>query len=741
MFKSILTAIFSVLIIPIVFSQSKTPENGELYIDTVVPRIDITINPDTLVWIYENVWSNTEFHADFVFDNGNVRDTVKSVGFRLRGNTSRVSQKKSFKVSFNTFKSKKFYGVEKLNLNGEHNDPSIMRAKMMWDILRSWGIPAPRVNHVRLFINDVYYGLYLNVEHIDEEFIKERFDNNDGNLYKCTYPADLKYLGSDPNVYKLPNGGGRVYELQTNEMADDYSDLANFIDILNNKPNSDFICELGEVLNIYDYLKIAAADIFCGNWDGYIFNNNNFYLYHNLETDKMEYIPYDTDNTFGIDWFNIDWAERNMYNWEKDGTTRPLYTRMMDHPELRKQFTYYAKQLIEDELDIDAIIQNVENRKLMIAQYVANDPYYPLDYGYSYDDFLNSYNQGTGNHVKYGLYPFLIARKLSMQNQLEVGNMVPLIKYIKHKRELGEQIQIQARVEAQAFPLIVKVIYNQNGGNLEEELMTTNGDGIYRATLNTIKLETEVQYQIQVMDNNGQVQTLPCQAYNVIAITGDKPLLFVNEIMASNTSTLADEYGNFSDWVEIYNGDDKDVFLGDFYLSDNLSWPDKWKLPNVTLAAGDFELIWTDGNPTLGTHHADFKLDKGGESIGIFNSNLNPVDSLSFGNQLADISFGRESDAANQWITFSSPTPKASNNSTPLGIDLIVKENGLNIYPNPVNGGRIYFDQEIDCTIYTISGVKVFEAREVSSIESKYFKPGIYFVISKTGAKGRFIVY
>lgn len=741
MFKSILTAIFSVLIIPIAFSQSKTPENGELYIDTLVPRIDIVINPDTLVWIYENVWSNTEFHADFVFDNGNVRDTVKSVGFRLRGNTSRVSKKKSFKVSFNTYKSKKFYGVEKLNLNGEHNDPSIMRAKMMWDILRSWGIPAPRVNHVRLFINDVYYGLYLNVEHIDEEFLKDRYDNNDGNLYKCTYPADLKYLSSDPNAYKLNNGSGRVYELQTNETADDYSDLANFIDILNNKPNSDLICELGEVLNIYDYLKIAAADIFCGNWDGYIFNNNNFYLYHNIETDKLEYIPYDTDNTFGIDWFNIDWAERNIYNWEKDGTTRPLYTRMMDHPELRKQFTYYAKQLIEEELDIDAIIQDVENRKLMIAQYVANDPYYPLDYGYSYDDFLNSYTQGTGNHVKYGLYPFLIARKLSMQNQLEEGNMVPLIKYIKHKRELGEQIQIQAKVEAQAFPLIVKVVYNENGGELKDALMSTDGDGIYSATLTNIALETEVQYQIQVMDNNGQVQTLPCQAYTVIAIIGDRPLLFVNEIMASNTSTLADEYGNFSDWVEIYNGDDKDVFLGDFYLTDNLNWPDKWKLPNVTLAAGDFELIWTDGDPNLGTHHADFKLDKGGESIGIFNSNLNPVDSLSFDNQLTDISFGRETDASPQWITFTTPTPKASNSSIALDIGELPNEKQIYVYPNPAHGGRIYLSQEINAWVYNSSGVCVYKGNNIKSIDISKYTLGLYIIISEEGFKTRFIVY
>lgn len=78
-------------------SQTIFPENGELYIDTTVPRIDITLDTDILAWLYEwdNLESDVEFTASFVFDNGNMRDTIYPVGFRLRGNTSRYSQKKS----------------------------------------------------------------------------------------------------------------------------------------------------------------------------------------------------------------------------------------------------------------------------------------------------------------------------------------------------------------------------------------------------------------------------------------------------------------------------------------------------------------------------------------------------------------------------------------------------------------------------------------------------------------------
>ncbi len=157
-----------------------------------------------------------------------------------------------------------------MNLNGEHNDPSIMRAKLMWDLLRKWDIPAPRANHVRLYINGNYHGLYLNVEHIDEEFVDKRFGNKDGNLYKCLYPADLDYLGQNPDLYKLEDNGRRVYELKRNEEADNYSDLASFIDVLNNTTSIDFECEMDDVFNTTDYLNVIAADVLCGNWMVYL---------------------------------------------------------------------------------------------------------------------------------------------------------------------------------------------------------------------------------------------------------------------------------------------------------------------------------------------------------------------------------------------------------------------------------------------------------------------------------------
>src|SRR3989337_4138626 len=116
---------------------AQTDESWKIYDDSHVARVDITIDPSSLQWIYNNVQSDSEHVATFHFKNNWIDETVDSIGFRLRGNTSRDSKKKSFKVSFNTFiKGRDFHNVEKLNLNGEHNDPSIIRRNFALIILK-----------------------------------------------------------------------------------------------------------------------------------------------------------------------------------------------------------------------------------------------------------------------------------------------------------------------------------------------------------------------------------------------------------------------------------------------------------------------------------------------------------------------------------------------------------------------------------------------------------------------------
>ena len=748
MFRKFLLLLFLLGYLVSLNGQPVFPEEGPLYCDEVVPRIDILIDPDTLDWLYddENIWSNREFHAIFVFDNGTIHDTIEPVGFRLRGNTSRHSKKKSFKVSFNTFvQGAKYYGVEKLNLNGEHNDPSIMRSKICWDILRKYEIPAPRSNHVRVYINHEYYGLYLNVEHIDENFVKSRFENNDGNLYKCLYPADLDYIGPDPDLYKLYHNDRRVYDLKTNKAEDDYSGLANFIDVLNNTPDDVLVCKLNVVFNVYDYIKMITFDILTGNWDGPIYNKNNFYLYHNPKTGKFEYIPYDLDNTFGIDWMGIDWAKRNIYQWKKNGEPRPIYSRLKNNPEFRKQFTYYFNKLVTELIDTAAFEQRVLELRSKLSPYVINDPYYPQDYGFSYSDFLNSVYQSWGSHVKYGIIPYFNTRVESVLQQLENTEMKPVIKYINHKRVSASAVSITAYAEAEYNPATVQVKYTLNDNQVNYLTMYDDGDHndgkagdlIYGGIVTGIPAYAELHYQIEVTDNQQLNRLLPCDAIVVPAFGSDTPVLYINEFMASNNHTMADEHGNFSDWIEVYNAEDQPVYLGDIFLTDNLSLPGKWKMPAVDIPAKGFILFWADGKPELGDHHTNFKLSKGGEEIGIYTPGGAAIDEIVFGPQTTDISYGRLPDGGIEYHFFAEPTPGYSNVPDAVAEH---QQTLFTVYPNPATGNYVSFSETTGCRVFNGFGQLVFETSGASGFQTGRFSPGLYLIVTEDGRSCKLII-
>ena len=171
-----------------VIGQLLHPANSSAFLQNEVAKIYITMNPqDFITMVGDSTGSTYEFPAEFIYISSAFNDTLDTVGIRLRGNTSLASAKKSFKIDFNAYNSGfKWLDLKSINLNGEHNDVSIMRSRTCQEMLRLAGLPAARTSYIELYINGEYKGIYLNVEHIDDQFIEARFTNDDtGNLYKA----------------------------------------------------------------------------------------------------------------------------------------------------------------------------------------------------------------------------------------------------------------------------------------------------------------------------------------------------------------------------------------------------------------------------------------------------------------------------------------------------------------------------------------------------------------------------
>ena len=142
---------------------------------------------------------------------------------------------------------------------------------------------------------------------------------------------------------------------------------------------------------------------------------------------------------------------------------------------------------------------------------------------------------------------------------------------------------------------------------------------------------------------------------------GQSPEILINEFLASNLTTNRDpEFGELSDWIELYNAGPGTANLGGYYVTDDLDEPLKWQIPGRTLiAGGGFLLLWADGRDT--GLHTSFKLSRAGEQLGLYTPEGGLVDTLTFGAQQDDLSYGRLGDGANQWSFFSPPSPGAVN--------------------------------------------------------------------------------
>ena len=145
--------------------------------------------------------------------------------------------------------------------------------------------------------------------------------------------------------------------------------------------------------------------------------------------------------------------------------------------------------------------------------------------------------------------------------------------------------------------------------------------------------------------------------------------VYINEFMASNTSAVKDpDYNNEADWIELYNDGTSEVNL-DGYLSDNLNNPNKWRINAITISAKGFVILWADSKDSA--NHTNFNLSATAEQIGLYKPDLSAVDTLSYGLQDPNISYGRSTDGSSIWTLFTASTPGSSNIS--MGYSGIVK--------------------------------------------------------------------
>ncbi|HIO66899.1 MAG TPA: T9SS type A sorting domain-containing protein, partial [Flavobacteriales bacterium] len=214
-----------------------------------------------------------------------------------------------------------------------------------------------------------------------------------------------------------------------------------------------------------------------------------------------------------------------------------------------------------------------------------------------------------------------------------------------------------------------------------------SGDGIYGALIPAQSPAATVYYYIYA-ENNSAGMFSPVRAeyefYSYIVegvqlAAGD---LVINEFMASNSSAVADQNGEFDDWIELYNNTSSDISLHNMFLSDDLTDPLDWRFPDTTIGANDFIIVWADNDAQTGLH-ASFKLSSLGEDVVLSNSDGSLLDSISFSQQITDLTTGRYPNGTGSFQTL---FPTFGTVNSVLGINNLPDDlAGFAVYPNPAS--------------------------------------------------------
>jgi hypothetical protein len=132
------------------------------------------------------------------------------VGVRSRGSGSRNPHKPGLKVDFGRYADQKFLGLKSVVLANAVQDPAMLKQRVAMLMYERMGLPAPRVAHVRVFVNEVYLSLYMLIEPIDKNFLARVYGTDQNG--KKENDGYLGYWGPN-NFYMYRFEGKEVSQL------------------------------------------------------------------------------------------------------------------------------------------------------------------------------------------------------------------------------------------------------------------------------------------------------------------------------------------------------------------------------------------------------------------------------------------------------------------------------------------------------------------------------------------------
>ena len=613
-----------------------------------------------------------------------------SVGVAYKGNSTynENNLKNPLKIKLaEVFDFQQYHNCQTLKLSNGFKDPSFVREVLSYEIGRKY-MDMPLSNYATVYINDQYYGLFVSSESINGDFMEKRFYCDDDNVrVKCnpdygSGSSSMEYLGSDTTLYYSS------YEMKSDFGWTELADLCN--QLQNNLAN------IEQVLDVDAAIWMLAFDNVLVNLDSYIGPlKQNYYL---IQDDNGIFHPVIWDLNQSIASFTMlggppgppnmsDFTDLELFHKETD-QTYPLIYYLFSNPRYRKMYVAHCKTIVYENFANDDYYTRGQQLQSIIDAEVQNEP----NGFYTHAQFIDNLDITTGGggpENVFGIKEIMDPRVDYFTNHAAFSLTAPTVTNIiptPAVPQANDWVTFTADIQNANYAYLgyrsykgdpfTKVQMYDDGLHGDG----ASGDGIWGVELQLGS--SDLQYYIWAENNDAGIfspQRAEHEFYELNLSGG----VVINELMASNNITAADEYGEYNDWIEFYNNSSSAVDLSGYFLSDDPLNVTKWSFPvGTTIDAGDYLIVWADNDGQSGLH-ANFKLSSGGETL-VFSDPLgNPINTVQYPKVEDNGTYGRFPNGTGGFIPMYA-TFNAENSFTAVEVE--EDENvALNVFPNPAS--------------------------------------------------------
>ncbi len=673
------------------------------YEPDIIQKIEIFFSQPN--WQYQldtaKVGAGGYIKADRVIINGTSIDTV---GVRYKGSSSYDPSfaKNPFKIELDHYKSQSYQGIKDIKLSNGFADPSMIREALSYYVIGHYMI-APRANYAQVYINNELKGLYTNVEHIGKSYCSKNFNISGTAFIKCN-PIDNPTPMMKSNLRYISNADSsayfNLYDLKSNY---GWNELVELCDIVTNNQE-----EVETILDMDRVIWLLAFNSLLVNLDSYsgVFAQN-YYLYKGANQ-RFNPIIWDLNMSFGgfpyvgnsntsMGGLTIPQMKQLPPSIHANDPYWPLINIVMNKPEYRKKYFAHLKT-IADEMFVSGeyLTKAIEFQQIIDTALQSDQNKF-----FTYEQFLNGMNTDYPvlNYFVPGIENLMSARLEYLNTLSEYNADAPVVTNVQPEDpnpEFNSLITIQAEVSNATSVYLHYRLSSINNFSKIEMFASKSESSIYTGSflLNT----NLAQYYITAFNDEAAVFS-PARAeheYYSINIDITAPVkgeVVINEFLAQNTSGVMNEYGEYADWIELFNTTSDTLSLFGLFMSDEYNNLTKFAFPrSVVVPPKGYLVIFADEMPSTESFiHCNFKLSSDGDAIYISNGAGEIIDNVAFGAQSSDISMGRCPNAYGDFIFLDEPSFGTANNCPPGTLDIIAKWdfNNETLIPSIGNGSAI----------------------------------------------------